>query len=75
MSVRKAAAIVVAGFALSGFTPQNVECIAPANPGGGGPVSPSTATGPATQAGRRTRQTSTGAMGRVRRAKRMGPTG
>ncbi len=38
MRLRKAAAaaaIVVAGFAVSGFTPQNVECIAPANPGGG----------------------------------------
>ena len=30
-----AAAILAAGFVLSGFTPQNVECIAPANPGGG----------------------------------------
>ena len=38
MFVRKAAAaaaIVVAGFAVSGFTPQNVECLAPAAPGGG----------------------------------------
>jgi putative tricarboxylic transport membrane protein len=29
------AAILAAGFVLSGFTPENVECIAPANPGGG----------------------------------------
>ena len=29
------AAILAAGFVLSGFAPQNVECIAPANPGGG----------------------------------------
>ncbi|HET6522433.1 MAG TPA: tripartite tricarboxylate transporter substrate-binding protein [Geminicoccaceae bacterium] len=38
MMLRKAVmatAIVVAGLAVSGFTPQNVECIAPANPGGG----------------------------------------
>jgi putative tricarboxylic transport membrane protein len=30
-----AAAILATGFVLSGFTPENVECIAPANPGGG----------------------------------------
>jgi putative tricarboxylic transport membrane protein len=30
-----AAAILAVGFVLSGFTPENVECIAPANPGGG----------------------------------------
>jgi putative tricarboxylic transport membrane protein len=30
-----AAGILAAGLAVSGFTPQNVECIAPANPGGG----------------------------------------
>ena len=30
-----AAAILAASFVVSGFTPQNVECIAPANPGGG----------------------------------------
>jgi putative tricarboxylic transport membrane protein len=30
-----AACILTAGLAVSGFTPENVECIAPANPGGG----------------------------------------
>jgi putative tricarboxylic transport membrane protein len=30
-----AAGIIAAGLAVSGFTPQNVECIAPADPGGG----------------------------------------
>jgi len=30
-----AAAVLAASFIVSGFTPQNVECIAPANPGGG----------------------------------------
>jgi putative tricarboxylic transport membrane protein len=38
MFVRKiaaAAGILTAGLFLSAFTPQNVECIAPANPGGG----------------------------------------
>src|SRR5688572_16338370 len=30
-----AAALVAATITVSGFTPQNVECIAPANPGGG----------------------------------------
>jgi putative tricarboxylic transport membrane protein len=30
-----AAGILAAGLTVSGFTPQNVECIAPANPGGG----------------------------------------
>ncbi len=30
-----AAGILAAGLSVSGFTPQNVECIAPANPGGG----------------------------------------
>ena len=29
------AGILAAGLMVSGFTPQNVECIAPANPGGG----------------------------------------
>ena len=38
MIVRKAvtaAAVLAAGFFVAGFTPQNVECIAPSNPGGG----------------------------------------
>ena len=30
-----AAAVLAASFTVSGFTPQNVECIAPADPGGG----------------------------------------
>jgi putative tricarboxylic transport membrane protein len=30
-----AAGVLAAGLAVSGFTPENVECIAPANPGGG----------------------------------------
>jgi putative tricarboxylic transport membrane protein len=30
-----AAGVLVASLAVSGFTPENVECIAPANPGGG----------------------------------------
>ena len=38
MAIRRtvaAAAVLAASFIVSGFTPQNVECIAPANPGGG----------------------------------------
>jgi putative tricarboxylic transport membrane protein len=38
MAFRKttaAAAVLAAGLMVSGFTPQNVECIAPADPGGG----------------------------------------
>lgn len=36
MTLRKtAAAILAAGFMVSGFSPQNVECLAPADPGGG----------------------------------------
>jgi putative tricarboxylic transport membrane protein len=30
-----AAGIIAASLTVSGFTPQNVECIAPADPGGG----------------------------------------
>ena len=30
-----AAGVLAAGLMVSGFTPENVECIAPANPGGG----------------------------------------
>jgi putative tricarboxylic transport membrane protein len=30
-----AAAVLAGSLAVSGFTPENVECIAPANPGGG----------------------------------------